>query len=61
VAITSDLPKERGVAGRQLGVALLQLRQSRGYDIAMRLPLLLWCGFLAISAANDLMGYTKSL
>ena len=57
MAITSDLPKERGVAGRQLGVALLQLRQSRGYDIAMRLPLLLWCGFLAISAANDLMGY----
>jgi protein-S-isoprenylcysteine O-methyltransferase Ste14 len=57
VAITSDLPKDRGVAGRQLGVALLQLRQTRAYDIAMRLPLLLWCGFLAMSAANDLMGY----
>ena len=38
-------------------MALLQLRQSRAYDIAMRLPLLLWCGFLAMSAANDLMGY----
>ena len=23
----------------------------------MRLPLLLWCGFLAMSAANDLIGY----
>jgi len=57
VAITSDLPKDRGVAGRPLWVALLQLRQTWAYDIAMRLPLLLWCGFLAISAANDLMGY----
>jgi protein-S-isoprenylcysteine O-methyltransferase Ste14 len=34
-----------------------QLRRTRGYDIAMRLPLLLWCGFLGISAANDLMSY----
>src|SRR5437868_4023588 len=36
---------------------LAGLRHSRAYDIAMRLPLLLWCGFLGISAANDLMAY----
>jgi protein-S-isoprenylcysteine O-methyltransferase Ste14 len=33
------------------------LRRTRAYDIAMRLPLLVWCGFLAISAAHDLMAY----
>jgi protein-S-isoprenylcysteine O-methyltransferase Ste14 len=57
VAITSDLPTNNPVAERQLTAALQRMRRTRAYDIAMRLPLLVWCGFLGIGAANDLMGY----
>ena len=35
----------------------MRLRRSRAYDLAMRLPLLVWCAFLGIGAANDLIGY----
>ena len=43
--------------GGALAARIASLRHTRAYDIAMRLPLLLWCGFLAMSAANDLIGY----
>ena len=56
VAITTDLRSDGAMTTR--GAAQwARLRRSRAYDIAMRLPLLLWCGFLGISAANDLMAY----
>ena len=54
VAITSDFQKGAAAPAR---IFAGRLRHSRAYDIAMRLPLLLWCGFLGISAANDLMSY----
>ena len=54
VAITSDFQKGAAAPAR---IFAGRLRHSRAYDIAMRLPLLLWCGFLGISAANDLMAY----
>jgi protein-S-isoprenylcysteine O-methyltransferase Ste14 len=53
VTVINDVPKDAG--GPR--VALAALLRSRAYDIAMRLPLLLWCGFLGIGVANDLMGY----
>ena len=54
VAITSYFQKSGAGPAR---IFAGRLRHSRAYDIAMRLPLLLWCGFLGISAANDLMAY----
>ena len=54
MAITSDFQKSGAGPGSHIPA---RLRRARVYDLAMRLPLLLWCGFLGISAANDLMGY----
>jgi protein-S-isoprenylcysteine O-methyltransferase Ste14 len=61
VAVISDLLKDGGDTARAVGpvcaARITRFRESRAYDIAMRLPLLLWCGFLGIGAANDLMSY----
>jgi protein-S-isoprenylcysteine O-methyltransferase Ste14 len=61
VAVISDLLKDGGDTARAVGpvcaARITSFRGSRAYDIAMRLPLLLWCGFLGIGVANDLIGY----
>jgi hypothetical protein len=57
VAVTTDLPKGGAIPARGTVARLAALRYSRVYDLAMRLPLLLWCAFLGMSAANDLMAY----
>ena len=61
MAVISDLPKDGGGKARAVGpvcaALITDVRQSRIYDVAMRLPLLAWCGFLGIGAANDLTGY----
>jgi protein-S-isoprenylcysteine O-methyltransferase Ste14 len=61
--LTPTLSAPRGGEGARDGSSwspaarLAALQRSRAYDIAMRLPLLLWCAFLGMSAANDLMAY----
>lgn len=61
MTVINDLPKDGGGTTRPVGpvcaARVARFRESRVYDIAMRLPLLVWCGFLGMGVANDLMGY----
>jgi protein-S-isoprenylcysteine O-methyltransferase Ste14 len=59
VAVTTGLQGGNLHAVRGLVARLAALQHSRAYDRAMRLPFLVWCAFLGMSAANDLMAYAS--